>query len=209
MAEPTQPPDDPTGQSLQSGPYGGAPYGAPQAKYRPRARWFVVGAGLIVAAVLVFLGALFAILRPLFHEDAVFPASESHTVVVPAHTERALFTNGTSGLTCSAVDGTGAVLPLRLVTGDFTVNEWHAVFRFDSGDGEVTLDCGLTGGSADVRVGELPSTGTFVVGLLVGILGPIVLGLVGGIILVVTFVRYLTRQPRPPASQPPIGTIEY
>ena len=42
-----------------------------------------------------------------------------------------------------------------------------------------------------------------------GILGPIVLGLVGGIILVVTFVRYLTRQPRPPASQPPIGTIEY
>ena len=158
---------------------------------------------------LVFLGALFAILRPLFHEDAVFPASEPHTVVVPAHTERALFTNGTSGLTCSAVDGTGAVLPLRLVTGDFTVNEWQAVFRFDSGDGEVTLDCGLTGGSADVRVGELPSTGTFVVGLLVGILGPIVLGLVGGIILVVTFVRYLTRQPRPPASQPPIGTIEY
>ena len=209
MTQPPQPPYDPTGRPLQSPTYGSTPYGAPPVKYRPKARWFVVGAGLVVAAVLVFVGALFAILRPLFHEDAVFPAAEPHTVIVPAHTERALYSRDGSGLTCSAVDSSGAVLPLRLVTGDFTVNQWHAVFRFDSGDGEVTLDCSLTGGSTDVRVGELPSTGTFVVGLLVGILGPIVLGLVGGTILVVTFIRYLTRQPRPPATQSPIGTIEY
>ena len=201
MAEPAQPP-------YQS-PYQSPPYGAEPVKYRPRARWFVIGAGLVLAAIVLFVGALFAILAPLFHEDAVFPASEPHTINVPAHTERALYSDGASGLTCSAVDGTGAALRLRLVTGDFTFNEWTAVFRFDTGDGEVTLDCAPTGDSSRVRVGELPSTGTFVVGLVVGILGPLALGLVGGLILVITFVRYLTRQPRPKAPEPPRGTIAY
>jgi hypothetical protein len=58
-------------------------------------------------------------------------------------------------------------------------------------------------------VGELPSTGTFVIGLVVGILGPLVLGLAGGLILVITFIRYLTRQPRPQGPEPPLGTIAY
>jgi hypothetical protein len=185
------------------------PYGAEPVKYRPKARWFVIGAGLVLAAIGLFAAAMVAILGPLFHEDAVFPASEPHTVNVPAHSQRALYSDGDSGLTCSAVDGTGAALPLRLVTGHFTVNQWTAVFRFDTGDGEVTLDCGLTGDSSQVRVGELPSTGTFVVGLVVGILGPLVLGLAGGLILVITFIRYLTRQRRPGAPEPPLGTIAY
>ena len=185
------------------------PYGAAPVKYRPRARWFVIGAGLVLAAIALFVGALVAILGPLFHEDAVFPASEPHTINVPAHSQRALYSDGDSGLTCSAVDGTGTALPLRLVTGDFTVNQWTAVFRFDTGDGEVTLDCSLTGDSSQVRVGELPSTGTFVIGLVVGILGPLVLGLAGGLILVITFIRSLTRQPRPRGPEPPLGTIAY
>ncbi len=208
MVEPTPPPDQPP----YGAPYGASsqapPYGAPPVKYRPKARWFVLGAALVLAAVLLFAAALFAILGPLFHVDAVFPASEPHTINVPAHSERALYTDGGGGLTCSAVDGTGAVLPLRLVTGSFTVNEWEAVSRFDTGDGEVTLDCGMTGDSSRVRVGELPSTGTFVVGLLVGILGPVVLGLAGGLILVITFVRYLRRPARPPRPESPIGTVE-
>jgi hypothetical protein len=181
-------------------------------KYRPKARWFVIGAALVLAALLLFVGALFAILRPLFHQDAVFAASEPHTVNLPAHSQRALYSDGGQGLTCSAIDGTGAALPLRLVTGTFTFNEWQAVFRFDTGDGEVTLDCGLSDDSAQVRVGELPSTATFVIGLLIGILGPIALGLAGGLILVITFIRYLTRQPRPrdpEGPQPPLGTTVY
>jgi hypothetical protein len=121
-------------------PYQAPPYGADPVKYRPKARWFVIGAGLILAAIALFAAALVAILGPLFHEDAVFPASEPHTINVPAHSQRALYSDGDSGLTCSAVDGTGTALPLRLVTGDFTVNQWTAVFRFDTGDGEVTLD---------------------------------------------------------------------
>ena len=190
-------------------PHQAPPYGAEPVKYRPRARWFVIGAGLVLAAVALFVAALVAILGPLFHEDAVFGSGEPHTINVPPHSERALYSDGDTGLTCSAVDGTGAALPLRLVTGSFRVNQWTAVFRFDTGDGEVTLDCSLTGDSSQVRVGELPSTGTFVVGLVVGILGPILLGLAGGLILVITFVRYLTRQPRPQAPEPPLGTIAY
>ena len=128
---------------------------------------------------------------------------------MPAHSQRALFSDGGSRLTCSAIDGTGAALPLRRVTGTFTFNEWQAVFRFETGDGEVTLDCSQPGGSAQVRVGELPSTTTFVLGLLVAILGPVVLGLTGGVILVITFIRYLSRPPvRAADEQPPPGTDE-
>ena len=61
-----------------SQPYG-QPYGPP-VKYRPKARWFVIGAGLVLAAVLLFAGAWFTILRPLFHQDAVFAASHPHTM---------------------------------------------------------------------------------------------------------------------------------
>ena len=205
MPQPVPPPYEQPYQPPNQAP----PYGAAPVKYRPRARWFVIGAGLVLAAVALFAAALVAILGPLFHEDAVFASAEPHTINVPAHSERALYSDGEGGLTCSAVDGTGAALPLRLVTGSFTVNQWTAVFRFDTGDGEVTIDCSLTGDSSQVRVGELPSTGTFVVGLVVGILGPLVLGLAGGLILVITFVRYLTRQPRPKAPEPPLGTIAY
>ena len=205
MPQPVPPPYEQPYQPPNQAP----PYGAAPVKYRPRARWFVIGAGLVLAAIALFAAALVAILGPLFHEDAVFPASEPHTINVPAHSQRALYSDGDSGLTCSAVDGTGAVLPLRLVTGHFTVNQWTAVFRFDTGDGEVTLDCGLTGDASQVRVGELPSTGTFVIGLVVGILGPLALGLAGALILVVTFIRHLTRQPRPKAPEPPLGTIAY
>ena len=35
------------------------------------------------------------------------------------------------------------------------------------------------------------------------------MGLAGALILVITFIRYLTRQPRPKAPEPPLGTIAY
>ena len=209
MAQQTPPPYEPPRQPAQAPAYGAPVYGAAPAKYRPQARWFVIGGGLVAAAVAIFLAALFAILAPLLHQDAVFPSSEPHTINVPAHSQRALYTDGTSGLTCSAVDGTGAVIPLRLVTGSFHVNKWEAVFRFDTGNGEVNLDCSLTGDSSRVRVGEIPSTGTFVIGLLVGILGPVALGITGGLILVISFIRYLTRQPRPKGPEAPLGTTVY
>lgn len=173
--------------------------GPPQpTKYRPRARWWVIGGVLLVLAPVVFVASLFTVLSPLFREDAVFAAdNQPHVVELPAGEERALFTPQGSTVSCSSTDGSGADVELRSVGGDFTVNEWQAVARFDTGDGEVTFQCQGAEPTGDVRVGSLPSGGAFVVGLLVGILVPIVLGGAGLVVLIVTAVLYASRPARP------------
>ncbi len=191
-------------QPPQQPPYGGQPpygppppYGAPPKKPRPRAVWFVVGGVLLALAPIIFVGALFSVLRPLTQEDAVFGVDETPVQVdLPAHEERAVFFEDLSGGQCNAVDGTGAAIDFRSVTGDFTYNEWTAAARFDTGDGDVTFTCQGATGSEQVRIAQLPSTGTFVAGLLVGVLAPIILGLVGLLILVITGVLWATRPPR-------------
>lgn len=193
-----QPPPPP-----QQPPYGGQPpygapppYAAPPKKPRPRALWFVVGGVLLVLAPLVFVGALFSVLRPLTQEDAVFAADgQPHQVSVDADAERALFSEDGSPVSCSATDGSGEEIEFRNVTGEFTINEWQALGRFDTGDGELTFTCENASGS-DVRIAQLPSTATFVVGLLVGLIVPLVLGLAGIVILIVTGVLFATRPPR-------------
>jgi hypothetical protein len=172
------------------------PYAQPPPKPRPRILWFFVGAGLVLLGIVVFLAALFTALRPLFHEDAVFPASSTRALDLPAHEDRALFTDG-GALTCTATDGRGTPLPLRAAGGSFTVNEWSGVARFDTGDGHVTLDCSGSQAGTRVRVGQVPDTGTLVGSLVVGILAPMVLGATGVIVLIVTTVLFLTRPARP------------
>ena len=190
-------------------PYGGQPphgsfphpASAPRRK-RPSAVWFAVGAALLLLAPVVFVGALFTVLRPLTQEDAVFAAGDSPVRLdLDAGDERALFTDGVSA-DCSATDGSGEAVELRPVTGEFTFNEWTAVSRFDTGDGDVTFTCaGLDGGSR-LRIAQLPSTGGFVGGLVVGILAPLVLGAIGLLVLVVTAVLYATGAPR---NEPAVG----
>ena len=184
----------------QSHPTAGFP-GQPQpTKYRPRARWWVIGGVLLVLAPIVFVASLFTVLAPLFREDAVFAADgQPHQVSVTAGEERALFTPQGSAAQCSATDGSGADVALRCVGGDFTVNEWQAVARFDTGDGELTFTCDGGGMTGEVRIGSLPSGSTFVVGLLVGILVPLALGTAGLVVLVVTGVLYASRPARPAA----------
>jgi hypothetical protein len=201
-----QPPPPP-----QQPPYGGQPpygapppYAAPPKKPRPRALWFVVGGVLLVLAPLVFVGALFSVLRPLTQEDAVFRADETPiTVELPANEERAVFNDPSEPADCTAVDGSGQEIEFRSVTGEFTYNEWTAVGRFDTGDGEVTFECGGTSPASEIRIAQLPSTGTFIAGLLVGLIVPLVLGLVGIVILIVTGVLWATRPPRPKRTGPP------
>lgn len=175
------------------------PYGpTPTPKYRPRARWFVVGGGLVVLAVVVFVGALVLVLRPLAQEDAIVAAGAGPvTVDVPADEERALFTRDGEPVDCTVTDADGAAVELRAVSGEFTYNEWTAQQRFDTGAGDVMIDCRSAVAGAEARVAQVPSTGTFVGGLVVGILGPIVLGLAGVVTLVVTGILYGVRPPRP------------
>jgi hypothetical protein len=152
----------------------------------------------------VFLGAIFTVLRPLTQEDAVFRVDETPVQVdLPAGEERAIFYGGPSSAQCNATDGSGAQIDFRSVTGEFTFNEWTAAARFDTGDGDVTFSCRSEFGSEEVRIAQLPSTTTFVAGLLVGILVPLLFGLVGLIILIVTGIMWATRPPRPQKGAQP------
>lgn len=179
-------------------PYGAQPpYAGPPRRQRPRALWFFVGGGLILLAPVVFVASLFTVLSPLMNEDAVFEAADSPVQVsLPAGEERALFSSGGVTADCSATDGAGDEVEFRSVTGDFTINEWTAVARFDTGDGDLTFDCTGTSSGDRLRIGELPSTGGFVAGIVVGIVVPLVLGLVGLLMLIVVTVLYATGAPR-------------
>ena len=61
----------------------------------------------------------------------------------------------------------------------------------------MTFTCRSAERDAEVRIAQLPSTGTFIAGLLVGLIVPLVLGLIGIVILIVTGVLWATRPPRP------------
>ena len=93
-------------------------------------------------------------------------------------------------------DSAGNAVELRPVAGDFTVNEWTAVARFDTGDGDLTFECGGESPDSEIRIGALPSTGGFVTGIVVGIVVPLVLGGTGVIWLIVLAVLYGTGAPR-------------
>jgi hypothetical protein len=174
-------------------------YGPPvQQKYRPRARWFVVGVVLLVLAGVVFAGGLFLVLRPLTQEDGVVAAGDGPvTVAVPGGEERAIYTRVGEPVDCTVTDADGKDRELRAVSGEFTYNEWTAQQRFDTGAGDVSLECTSSVEGAEARVAQVPSTGGFVVGLLVTILGPLTLGLTGLVVLVVTGILYAVRPARP------------
>ena len=151
----------------------------------------------MLLAPIIFVGSLFTVLRPLTQEDAVFAAAETPVQVeLPAGEERALFSNTGFSADCTAVDGSGADVTFRPVTGEFTFNEWSAVSRFDTGDGDLTFTCEGEFQDSEVRIAQLPSTGVFVAGIVIGIVAPLVLGLLGLLMLIVTAVLYGTGAPR-------------
>lgn len=173
-------------------------YAAPPPKYRPRARWWVVGVVLLLLAGLCFAGGLFWALRPLAQEDAVITAGEGPvTVDLPAGEERAVYARVGEPVACTAVDADGATVELRRISGDFTYDDWTAQQRFDTGAGDVVLDCTTVDPGSEVRVAQLPTTARFVTGLVLAIGGPVLFGLGGFVVLVVTGILYATRAPRP------------
>lgn len=152
---------------------------------------------MIVAAPLIFAGALFTVLRPLTQEDAVFRASDGPVRVdLPADEQRAVFSDGLGPTRCRATDGNGDPLPMRRPLGDFSYNEWTAVHEFPTGDGDVTIECAADAGDARFRVADLPSTGGFVAGILIGVIGPLLLGGAGLVMLVIVAILYATGAPR-------------
>jgi hypothetical protein len=164
-------------------------------KYRPRARWWAVGVAMILLAIAVFAGGLFAALRPLTQQDGIVTSGDpSVTLDVPSGAERALFTRYDAPADCTVTDSDGRTRPLELVTGDYTYNDWVAINTFDTGSGNVSVSCTST---SDVRVAQIPSTGRFVISLVVAIGVPILLGFGGLAVLVVTGILTATRPRRP------------
>lgn len=172
----------------------------PPRRPRPRAVWFFVAGALIVLAPIIFVGSLFLVLRPLTQEDAVFSIDESPVQLsLPPGEERAVYSSRGYSADCAATDGAGKPVEFRPVSGEFTYNEWTAVSRFETGDGELTFDCaGTSGGDDEIRIAEVPSTTGFIGGILIGIIVPLLLGLTGLVMLVVLAVLYATGAPRAP-----------
>ena len=182
---------------MSQAPFHPAYAAPPPPRKRPRKIWFVVGGALVVLAPLVFVGAMFTVLRPLVQADAVFSVSKTPVQVdLPAGEKRVLFSNHGVSADCAAVDGSADAVEFRPVTGEFTFNEWTAVSRFTTGDGALTFTCDGLYPDSEVRVAQLPSTAGLVGGIVVGVVGPLLLGGVGLVMLVVTAVLYATGSPR-------------
>jgi hypothetical protein len=173
----------------------------------------VIGGVLLVLAPIVFVGALFLTLRPLMAEDAVFAADgKAHQVDLPAGEERAIYLDSAFADTaCEVTDGAGDPVDLRSPGGDFTYNEWTATDRFDTGDGNLTFTCTGSDPADRVRIASVPSVGGLIGGVVGAVLLPLLLGLAGLVVLVVTGILWATGAPRQPrdgdrrAGSPPVA----
>jgi hypothetical protein len=172
-------------------------------KRRPRAWWFALGIVLMLASAVVFGLSVARFVHSVAHTDAEFQSIGRHHVSVPAHVRRGLFRSETDPRPlCRAEDGTGARIRFEHVQDHFTLNGWIAVDTFDTGDGQLTFTCGQGPTLvSDVRIGEVPTGGDFARLGLVGIVLPLVLGLVGFLVLLITTILWFTR--KPPRPGPP------
>lgn len=178
----------------------------PAVKKRPGVRWFVVGGLLLVLAVAAFAVGLVLTLRSATGTDATFSTADGPTSVeAEAGTDRMLFVpSGAPSPSCTVEDGEGTRNLDRPSAGTTVTtggHEWVGFATFESGDGHLTVSCETAGRSpVDVRVGPTLGTG-FVVGLGLTILLPLVLGLSGFAVLVVTTVLFVTRKPSQQGAQ--------
>jgi len=187
----------------------GYPPGQPPlpTKHRPSGWWFVVGAGLVVAALVAAVGLFVWTLSAFFETDATVRADgQTHSVTVATDGDRMLWRDDdVFDPDCSIVDArTGEEIDLRPVTSQFTKDfgegEWTAAYRFDPGSGDLEVTCAAArdlDDGGEVQIGPAPSIGGFVGGLLATIAVPSLLGLFGLAILIVTGILWSTRPARP------------
>ena len=184
-------------------PYSPTGYPLPPAKPRPKVRWFVIGGLLVALAIACFVVGLFLTLRSAIGADATFRADgQPHTVHVPAGEKRMLFATEGDGVACVITED-GQRVPLgspHLRTHvDANGTDWTGRGTFTSRTGTVQATCAtpaVTGHQARIRIGA-PLGAGFVIRVVATILVPILLGLAGVVILVVTAVLWATRRPTP------------
>jgi len=173
-------------------------------KYRPSAWWFGLGIGLVLAAVAIAVGMFIWILAAFLDFDATVDADgQPHNLSVGTDRNRMLWMDSTAQ-TCRVIDlDTGEPIPLRPVSGNFSRSDsngdFEGLLQFDPGSGHIEITCVETDQSSPgtVLIGPVPRIGSFVVGILVAIFVPALLGLAGLVVIIVNGVLWSTRQPKP------------
>lgn len=196
---PQQPPQQPPYGVPSGYPVGHAP--SPQ-KPRPSAGWFVVGIVLLLVAVAAGVGLFIWTLSGFLDTDAELAADgRPHQVSVGTDEDRMLWRADATAQECEVVDRrTGDVIALDPTTASFDRSDsggsWHGFATFDPGSGDLRVTCS---GGGTVLIGPAPHFGSFVVGIFATILVPLVLGLAGVVVLIVTGILWSTRPARPRA----------
>lgn len=190
-------------------------------RQRPSAWWFTLGGGLLVLALAAFVVGLIWTITSAAKTDGEFELDGTPvSVTSPAHEKRMLFVEDHSDdfgdddfgddfgdddfgefpgevspaePDCVVSDSSGQ-RDLDDVNGKVRVNQWRGIATFDSGDGDLTITCTGAEGT-EMRVGAPLGFG-FVGGILLTILGPIVLGGLGVVALLITTILYATGAPR-------------
>lgn len=180
-----------------------SPYGTPRAtKKRPGWIWFVVGGVLVAVAVVVAGVTLGRFGIDVARSDAVFDASGSHDVTVPAHTRRGVFLVESDPVPrCSITHADGSTVPLERPDSRFTYERWVAEAVFDTGDGTLHFEC-AGGVGARIRIAQVPDDSDFARVGIVGVLVPLAIGGAGLLVLLVTTILWITRRPQPPLALP-------
>lgn len=167
---------------------------------RPSKWWFAVGTALLVGSVAAGIGLFIWTLTSFLTTDATVSADgQPHQVTLPDDRERMLW--GREGFTpdCVIVDNrTGEQVSSRPLPGSFTKQDssgdWVGVLRFDPGSVHITATCTEAGG--EVQIGRALQLESFFGGVVLTILLPLLLGVLGLLVLIITTVLYATGRPR-------------
>lgn len=177
----------------------------PVAKRRPSWVWFLVGGVLMMAGAVLAVVVLATFGIDVDRDDALFTASGTHDVIVPAHVRRGIFVvESDPNPQCNVTHTDGTRIDLEPPSSDYTYDEWMVVLEFDTGDGRLRFQC-HDGADARIRIAMVPDRHDFV---RVGILGaavPAALGGIGFLVVLVTGILWYTRRPSPAYPPPPPG----
>lgn len=190
------------------GPHPAAPGPARPHKPRPSAGWFVVGIALILGAAAAAVGLFVWTLSAFLQTDVeVVRDGEPHAVEVSTDGDLMLWAYlYETRPSCRVVDRvTSEEVELRRPGGEFrredggTAGGWVGIWRFDPGSGDLEVTCSAIDSNppSKVEIGPAPRISSVVGGILATILVPLLLGLAGVAVLLVTGILWSLRPAQP------------
>ncbi|MGB0098855.1 MAG: hypothetical protein WBP61_01115 [Nocardioides sp.] len=182
-------------------------YQPPPKRYRPSAAWFVVGIVSIIVAVVTAVAVFIWLIAGFLDTEATLRTDgQPHQVSVGTDGDRMLWLED-DDTRCVIVDlATGDPIEVRPVGGSFersdSYGELDGLYRFAPGSGDLEVACSTSpfadiGTDEMVLIGPAPEIDNFVIGIVIAIVVPGLLGLAGLIVLIWTGILWSTRDPRP------------